>query len=54
MSVVGSRDASVRGQQMASAIARALVERGLAVVSGLATGVDAAAHRATLAAGGRL
>jgi DNA processing protein len=53
VSVVGSRDSSVRGQQMASAIARALVERGLAVVSGLATGVDAAAHRATLAAGGR-
>jgi DNA processing protein len=53
VSVVGSRDSSLRGQQMASAIARALVERGLAVVSGLATGVDAAAHRATLTAGGR-
>ena len=53
VSVVGSRDASVRGQQMASAIARGLVERGFTVISGLATGVDAAAHHATLAAGGR-
>jgi DNA processing protein len=53
VSVVGSRDVSVRGQQMASAIARGLVERGFAVISGLANGVDAAAHHATLAAGGR-
>jgi DNA processing protein len=52
-SVVGSRDVSVRGRQMARAIARGLVERGFAVISGLATGVDAAAHHATLAAGGR-
>jgi DNA processing protein len=37
----------------ASAIARGLVERGIAVISGLATGIDAAAHHATLAAGGR-
>jgi DNA processing protein len=53
VSVVGSRDASVRGQQMAGAIAGGLVERGIAVISGLATGIDAAAHHATLAAGGR-
>jgi DNA processing protein len=53
VSVVGSRDASLGGQQMADAIARGLVEREIAVISGLATGVDAAAHHATLAAGGR-
>jgi DNA processing protein len=53
VSVVGSRDASARGQQMVGAITRGLVERGIAVISGLATGVDAAAHHATLAAGGR-
>jgi DNA processing protein len=53
VSVVGSRDASVRGQQMAGAIARGLVERGFAVISGLAIGIDTAAHEATLAAGGR-
>jgi DNA processing protein len=53
VSVVGSRDVSARGQQMAAAIARGLVEQGIAVISGLATGVDTAAHKATLAAGGR-
>jgi DNA processing protein len=53
VSVVGSRGVSVRGQRMASAIARGVVEGGFAVISGLATGVDAAAHHATLAAGGR-
>ena len=53
VSVVGSRDASPRGQQMAAAVARGLVERGIAVISGLANGIDAAAHHATLAAGGR-
>ncbi|HYB37581.1 MAG TPA: DNA-processing protein DprA [Mycobacterium sp.] len=53
VSVVGSRAASVRGQEKATAIARGLVERGFAVMSGLATGVDTAAHQATLAAGGR-
>ena len=53
VSVVGSRDASPGGQQMADAVARGLVERGMAVISGLANGIDAAAHHATLAAGGR-
>jgi len=53
VSVVGSRSVSVRGRQMAGAVARGLVERGFAVISGLATGVDAAAHHGTLAAGGR-
>jgi DNA processing protein len=52
VSVVGSREASARGQQMAGAIARGLVSRGIAVVSGLANGIDTAAHQATLAAGG--
>jgi DNA processing protein len=53
VSVVGSRDASPHGQQLAGAIARGLVERGIAVISGLANGIDAAAHHATLDAGGR-
>jgi DNA processing protein len=53
VSVVGSRDASLRGQQMTAAVARGLVDRGIAVISGLANGIDAAAHHATLAAGGR-
>ena len=52
VSVVGSRQASARGHELAADIAAGLVERGLSVVSGLATGVDTAAHQATLAAGG--
>ena len=53
VSVVGSREASDRGLQMAESIATALVHLGVSVVSGLAAGIDAAAHRAALAAGGR-
>jgi DNA protecting protein DprA len=52
VSVVGSRDASDRGRIIATNIATGLVERGIAVISGLAAGIDTAAHRATLAAGG--
>ncbi len=53
VSVVGSRDASDRGLQMAAAIAQALVSMDVTVVSGLAAGIDAAAHNACLDAGGR-
>ena len=53
VSVVGSREASETGRDLAGEIARALVEVGFSVVSGLAAGVDAVAHRAALAAGGR-
>jgi DNA processing protein len=52
-SVVGSRQASARGRQLAAEIAAGLAQRGIAVVSGLAAGVDTAAHANTLAAGGR-
>jgi len=50
--LVGARSASVNGQRMAENIARGLAEAGWLVVSGLARGIDGAAHRATLAAGG--
>ncbi len=51
--VVGSRRSSRRGLANASNIARELSERGIHVVSGLARGIDAAAHEgALLAAGG--
>jgi DNA processing protein len=53
MSVVGSRKASDRGLAIAADVARELVSRGVTVIAGLALGIDTAAHRATLAVGGR-
>lgn len=53
VSVVGSRKASGRGRSMADAVARHLVSVGYGVLSGLADGIDATAHRAALESGGR-
>lgn len=53
MSVVGSRSASDWALNLAADTARLLVSRGLTVIAGLAAGIDAAAHRAALGAGGR-
>jgi DNA processing protein len=52
VAVVGSRKASVSGLRVARELGRALAERGVCVVSGLALGVDAAAHEGALEAGG--
>lgn len=49
--IVGSRNASVAGQKMAEKLAVGLGAAGLVVASGLARGIDAAAHRAALASG---
>ena len=53
VAVVGSRRATPGGCETAFALAESLAARGLTVTSGLALGVDAAAHRGALAAGGR-
>lgn len=53
VAVVGSRAASDDGIRRARQLARHLVEDGFTVISGLALGVDTAAHRAAIEAGGR-
>jgi DNA processing protein len=51
IALVGSRNASAAGMKFAARLARDLGEAGLIVVSGLARGIDAAAHQAALASG---
>src|SRR5688500_20249542 len=49
---VGSRSASQYARQVARMLAAGLADAGVAVTSGMARGVDGAAHEACLAAGG--
>lgn len=51
LAVVGSRNPSSVGQKLAFEFAKALAELGLVITSGLATGIDGAAHRGALAGG---
>jgi DNA processing protein len=53
VAVVGSRAASPRGLRAAGELARHLIAGGYTVVSGLAAGIDTAAHTAALKRGGR-
>ena len=52
LAVVGSRNPTPQGQANAFQFSKALAEAGLCVVSGLALGVDGAAHEGALAGGG--
>jgi DNA processing protein len=51
IAIVGSRNASAAGARLAEQLAQDLGAAGLVVVSGLARGIDAAAHRASVATG---
>jgi len=52
LSIVGSRNPTPAGRDTAFAFAESLAECGLAITSGLAAGIDSAAHRGALAAQG--
>jgi DNA processing protein len=54
VAVVGSRNASAAGLKITERLARGLGEAGFATVSGLARGIDAAAHRASLKKSGTI
>jgi len=52
LAVVGSRNATAQGERNSESFARAFSDAGLTIVSGLALGIDAAAHRGGLAGPG--
>ena len=53
VAIVGSRRCSTYGQNAALMLSRELAQRGVTIISGLARGIDAAAHRGALEGGGR-
>jgi len=53
VAIVGTRKATEEGRALAKKTAKALAEKGMVIVSGLAMGVDAAAHEGALLGGGK-
>jgi DNA processing protein len=53
LAIVGSRNATDYGKNITQRITSELVAKGISIISGLATGIDAYAHQAALESGGR-
>lgn len=53
LAIVGTRKASLYGRDVTAHFARELAQQGFTIISGLAHGIDAAAHRAAIESGGR-
>ena len=53
VAIVGSRAATTYGQKIAESLASSMSSKGVIIVSGLALGVDTAAHKGALSAGGQ-
>lgn len=53
LAIVGTRRATAYGRDVATTLARDLASQGVTIVSGMAHGIDAIAHRATMECGGR-
>lgn len=53
IAIVGARDASPTGLATAERLSKELVQRGFVIVSGLAEGIDTAAHRSAMSGGGK-
>src|SRR6267142_1959273 len=52
VAIVGTRNSTAYGERITRALTRALVHAGVSIVSGMARGIDAAAHRTALELGG--
>ena len=53
VSIVGTRDSTAYGERITRSLTRALVRSGVTVISGMARGIDGAAHRTALEEGGK-
>ena len=51
LAIVGARNASINAQRLAQSLAEELADEGYVILSGLARGIDAAAHNGALASG---